>query len=370
MIDLVDGKLPADREQAVLAALRAEPRLALLVRQLRDDEAGLAMLRDVRVPADLGDRIESALQTQALRDLAAQEADAPAEVATTSVVTVRQSGGGWRMVLESAWAGRLATAASIAIVAGVGYLGYGEYQRAMQRPGLGVANSGNPTTPIVPEVVRPAEVEVAAGPGNAETTPEGPEPGATVVAAAEALTPERAIAMARQGRLVISVRLPSAGAGAMKRVEGIARAAGREGGWRPMAMDQLPPAYAGLLTPSIAVPNGGTPARPGLPTLAGDGSLGGGGTASDPRPTVRPVGPVRGVVLAVYSVEIAPRGATLAGLLDALSPGRPEGAVLRVMEAPMLPPLAATPEDVLWWQNPPASWGQRVRVPVVVEGLE
>jgi len=75
-------------------------------------------------------------------------------------------------------------------------------------------------------------------------------------------------------------------------------------------------------------------------------------------------------VLAVYSVEIAPRGATLAGLLDALSPGRPEGAVLRVMEAPMLPPLAATPEDVLWWQNPPASWGQRVRVPVVVEGLE
>lgn len=365
MIDLVDGKLAADREQAVLSALKAEPKLALLVRQMRGDEAGLAMLRDVRVPTDLGDRIESALQTQALRDLAAQEAQAPAEAVMASVVTVREAseGGAWRILLESAWPRRLATAASIAIVAGVGYLGYNEYQRSLQRPGLGITTTGG-AAPIVPEPVNPTSIEIAADPAKEPTTPDGPTPD-TAVAAAEAMTPERAIELARQGRLVISVRLPSAGSDAMKRVESIARAAGREGGWRPMPMNQLPPAYAGLMTPSIEVPQSPLPNGPGQPTLTSDGQAGPGPSATPQLSTPR-----RPVVVAIYAVELAPRGAMLTGLLDALSPGRPEGAVFRVVDAPMLPAAPVSPEDVLWWQNPPASWGLKVRVPVVVEGLE
>jgi hypothetical protein len=372
MIDLIDGRLAPEREAFVLMAIKAEPRLAVLVRRLREDAAAVAGLDGgIEVPADLADRVEAQLHAEALASLAAQEADAPLEPAVTSVVTVSSSDDGspWRLVLESAWTRRLATAASIAIVAGAGLLAYHQFAPAPP-PGPG---------PIGPIAVTPAapgpgepgpgleagpEVAVATAP-DASSIGQPPPLIADPPAVAATISPERALELARQGRLAISVRLPHAEAGALKRIEALARAAGREGGWREVGLDRVPVAYASLLTPTMTVPSLSGPARPPI-LVAGEER----GVRSGVDARVDLSFQRRAVVRAIWSVDVSPRAAAIAGLLDALSPGRPDGAVLVERDAPMLPPPALTPEDVLWWHNPPSTWGTKVSIPVVVEDLE
>ena len=118
LIDLADGVLARDREDVVLGALKSDPRLGLLAKQFRADRELVAGLGEVRAPAGLAEGIEARLEAAALRDLASASRDVPRPIPISQVE--RREPSVLRLLMESAWPRRLAVAASIAIVAGLG----------------------------------------------------------------------------------------------------------------------------------------------------------------------------------------------------------------------------------------------------------
>lgn len=373
VIDLMDGCLPPEREGVVLAALKSHPELAVLAKQFRSDRNAVALIGLAHAPAGLAEGIEARLEAAALRDLASASDDALAPIPISQVV-VREPGV-LRLLMDTPWTRRLATAASIAIVGTLGWVGLRPLLRSTA-PAIvfnnpsGPSGAGPSTTPIpiVPEAPLRA-VEIA------DRTPDWPPTAPTEIATvAPATSPGAPLALAAaqlaaEGRLAITVRIASSPA-ALKRIEALAKA--RDTGWRPIALD-APEQYASLLTPAadaaapqpsvpgpkpttIASADGSGPSRPTVPAPTGPGAL----------PPLHPV------VKAIYAVEITPGEQPLESLLRSISDTLPDGATvtLRTLPQPIAAPVTLDPDAVLWWNNPTGRWSRRSRVPVVIETLE
>lgn len=378
VIDLVDGRLPKGREATVIDAIAWQPRLGALVKQMREDRDGLVAMGPVHAPVGLLSGIEARLQAEALRELAQAESE------TTTAIRVstyeHASPSVLRTFVESIWARRLATAASLAIVAGLSALGVRELVRSgtLQWPYGTAQRTPDSTTPIVPDggprvVPIPTEI-VNATPGDGVKTPDAAP---TTPASPAPMTIAQAQTLAREGRLALVVRsLDRAGATAATRhIETIARAAGvgRDGPWAVLNAETLAPAYAAMLQPIVDVPGlpvPSAPSSPNSPTVASgdpnDAQARPIGSTDAPGVTVPKLG-----VRAMYTVDIVPDERAIEGLFRSLSTG--DGSVhvaFRALPEPMFVELSAQPKDVLWWTASPTNWVKTRRVPVTIESVE
>jgi hypothetical protein len=150
LVDMVEGTLPAAREGVAIAALKAEPRLGLLIKQLRVDKAGLAGLgaglgagagaeatgvSANGVSTDLVARVVESCRVKTLRELAA-EAEASVTDIPVSSLQIDEAG-----PLRAVWGSVLfrfsAAAAVLALVGVVVYSITTDIQQ--ERGGIAVA---------------------------------------------------------------------------------------------------------------------------------------------------------------------------------------------------------------------------------------
>jgi hypothetical protein len=393
----VDGRLPASREEVVLLALKADPRLGTLVRAMRQDRAGLLDLgrADARLdpaPEGLHDAIAARLDAEALRGLAAEAEAAPGSIPVSTIEP--ETPGVLRILVESVWARRLSMAAAVVIVAGVGVLGWREARRAGLVPGgtTPIARGDRPTLTPAPSTDTSVAHATPAPDAPATIEPEAP---ATTVAAADdpatapetvptppaapALTPERVLALASTRRLAVTVFAPpgDAARATLKRLDTLARAAGREGGWDAYPLGPghpaAPTALAALTVPSTPAPTPDAPAI-AMPTPTAVAGEHGGPTpvlpaTGAPALNVQP----RPAVRALYTAQVDPRPGAVEALLKVVRDGLPEGVrvTLRELAAPLpAPEPALDPESVLWWTAPAGGWSVKPSVPIVVETME
>ncbi|MCC6321852.1 MAG: hypothetical protein IT438_10515 [Phycisphaerales bacterium] len=393
VVDLVDGQLPKSREAVVIEGLQRSPRLGLLVKQLRADRAEVAELAEVRIPQPVGmvDAVEAKLNREALSALVAESEEAPAAIPISSVIPHRRNV--LSVLAESAWGRRLATAASLAIVAGLGFVAVQELSKAWPKPSkLGplVTNTASENdrghAPEVPAVEKTEVAVVPATPDKPESS-ESPitsagDPAETAVAAAAptGLTLAEALKLAEAGRLVIRVRSDNF-EGTLRHLQDLSRASGRDERWRAFELNALPIEYAALASPlpeSSPAPESPTrPDRPShaVPTYAGDQ---GPGTA--PKPAVvkhdATEGPslpaARTHVRAVRIVQTSAETRALDDLLRDIAVNKSHRAAFCVLpeSAATEPSPALDPESILWWSRGSSAWAKRVSVPVVVEVTE
>lgn len=366
LIDLADGVLSREREGVVLAALKQHPEMGLLAKQFRADRSMVAALTEVRAPAGLAEGIEARLTAAALRDLASQSQDAPLPI-RISHVQIREPSG-LRLLIDSPWTRRLATAASLAIVCGLGALGVRAIYNAL--PGKAIVQN-TPVPNPAPDVAPPSApiTEIATKPTDDTPTAEPIVVAVAPQAKIDDLTPAVAARLAAEGRLTITVRTAAA-APALKRLESLAKA--RDTAWHPIALE-APAQYAMLLTPRT---DPTTP--PTTPNTPNPIAITGTQTPSSPtsvksNPAGAPLLPkLHPVVKAIYAVDLTPGEQPLESLMRSITDTLPEGATvtLHTLPQPIATPVAMDPDSVLWWTSPASKWSKRLRVPVVVEGLE
>lgn len=363
LIDLVDGVLSPEREGVVLAALKKYPHMGLLAKQFRADRLMVATLSEVRAPSGMAEGVEARLEAAALRDLASQSRAVPQPI-PVSHVHIRETGA-LRLLMESPWTRRLATAASLAIMCGLGLIGMRAIYNAL--PGKAIVHNASPSNSAPELAPEPAPtIELAHKP-----VQEPPTPAPVTVTAAsrpesDELTNAVAARLAAEGRLSITVRTSITGP-SLKRLESLAKA--RDTGWHLIPLD-APEQYAMLLVPQVeaAAPHpaqnpvnpitvaGGDPVAPTAPTLHTAPLL----------PTSHTV------VKAMYTVDVTPGEHSFASLLRSITDTLPEGATisLRTLPQPIASPVALEPESVLWWTSSTGKWSKRTRVPIVIEAFE
>ncbi len=364
LIDLVDGRLSREREGVVLAALRDEPALANLVKGMRVDAQTASRLDAVRAPADLADGIQARLEEAALRDLATDSLQRTDAIPISSVEV--RGPGIVELLTESLWPRRLAMAASVAIVAGLGVWGVRTVMNSAPKPAPKDIATTTTTQPTIEEthpaiVPAPAPVDIAAI-DPTTVIDLGPVAAVTPAPVAVAMTETRAAELASVGRLTVTIHAPIAQA-ATKKLDALAKAGGREG-WRALPMDNVPAEFAMLLTPSAVAPAPSV-LTPSPITVASDRP-----GASLP-PSVALPRP-RPVVKAIYTVDMNPGEKGLDALVRAITDSIPEGAIIELRETPrrIEAPPALDADSVLWWNGTPGKWAKRITVPIVVEGVE
>jgi hypothetical protein len=397
LVELGASALAPGRHEAVIKAIKSDPKFGRLINSMRADRAAVVSLADEveSAPVDLIERVEARLQIEALRELAQQAAMTETEAAPSSMVVVRHPGT-MRLVLESRWTRRLATAASIAILGAAGFVAVREVQKyqekeAQRRAAIAKAKDeaskrgGETSAPVIDDApVTPTAPTLAQNEPRMEAAP--------AVAMAAPITLERARELAAQGRLAISVRNTDVQATplVLKRVDALSRSplgGGRDSGWRAVDVQRAPAQYAMLTTPTMPVPAGmlpGTGPRPIEITIAGEKSNTSG-------PTLPPLvsmshgglAPARAAVRAIYTVELDDKDRTLSTLVDqlvqaklgpgksrSLEPGADDGVVFVELPKAIEPALSFAPDDVLWWNSGASSWSRPVLVPVIIETLE
>lgn len=390
LMDMVDGTVSAEREWVVIDALQARPQLGLLVKQLRMDRVGMTMLADFAetTPPNMLEAIEARLDRAALSALVheAEEASAPIPISRVQPVGSGNGRGIIRLIAESVWARRLATAASIAIVGGLGVLGARELLRKWPRlPGsvpVATTAGGDPSPPAPAATVAGADGQQTGQPDMApETTVASVDPTNIRPEPSDEpehpLTAAEAIALAQEGRLVITVRTAKL-EGTLKQLESLSRAsASTDMRWRSQDPDRLPSELAMLAVP---LPDPSLDPRPPMsPTFVGPSrppamaSEGHGVAAQPPRhdesawlvldqPQVR--------VRAIRTVRMNADARQLEDLLSDLNVSKDAAAKFRVLPTPIAERPSLEPESVLWWASGSDSWTHKITLPIVVETVE
>ena len=237
LLDLIEDQPISPADRAMLGTwLVAHPSLARLVAQMRGDRAGVQQLARVKAPAGLLDGVEAMLEREALLGLASDEVALPAPIPISHfqpIIDRAERAQTWRRIGYG-----LAAAAGLAIVATISYV-------AVRDPGVPtrpsradlVANNTKPikaTLPAVPsdliapdrEIIAIAAAENIGPPSPADEVIEANllserqaiaaadaaavEAATALVAAAPFGMPiDRAIALAREGRLLVTIKSAS-----------------------------------------------------------------------------------------------------------------------------------------------------------------
>ncbi|MGQ0629367.1 MAG: hypothetical protein ACT4PL_14875 [Phycisphaerales bacterium] len=389
LIDLIeDQPLSAEARETLGRALLADHNLSRLVAQMRADRAGLLDLGSVKAPAGLIDGVEAMLERDALLGLAASESvAAPASIpistfrAAPALATTRRPS-----MRRIGFA--LSAAAALAVVATVSYFAASRSGPNRPKP-TDLTHNADPAPNIVPprDLPGPSPIVNTLATGNdPAAAPIGtPEPAlATAIAAVSTIDDlpkdiapapadpfgmsfDRAIALARDGRLVVRVRTAAIDAVTANLERALDKPV------RSGRLVTLPGPVAATLASALhrdleALPPIFTTApRPGeSPAIANQ----------DPEhpanhiPVARPgetfpiVAPVFGPT--IFALAMPADEATLRALLRML--GGTGDVRLELSESPAHLP-AALPVDaasVFWWTTP-ATWSPTLSVPVVVQ---
>lgn len=371
VVDMVDGDVPPHREALVIDALQQRPMLGLLVKQLRADRVATQSLAEftATAPSNLLEGIQARLDRDALAELVHEAEEASAPIPISQAPRLDGHGGVIRVLAESVWARRLATAASIAIVAGIGFVGVREIAKRWPRmPSVVVIQPPAPTDPAPP-----APVEIAAGevqPAAGDTANPLAPPAITVSAAedpavdAAPLSIADALALARDGRLVITVR-SSRVADTLRQLEGLSRTAAADVRWRAFDLARLPTELAALSTPRTLAPASVTNRPDTNPAVLASRNAAAAVVGPMPAPEAR-----RPVVKAVHVVRMGADATRLGDLLKDLNITRDQVAEFHALPAPIAHGPAIEPESVLWWSAGGENWAPRIVVPIVVETVE
>lgn len=175
LIGMVEGTLPAEREAVAIAALKAEPRLGLMIKQMRADRETLGSLASTApAPIEVGEHVLSVIDRRMIRELeTASQQKAPQEQASPQRVSQQQASpqgsplripvsqvvvrepSVFELLLQSRWMRHGAIAAGLLIACGAGV--------------LGIRMSMKPATPGKASGARVAAVDPDSGPAKAHT---------------------------------------------------------------------------------------------------------------------------------------------------------------------------------------------------------
>ncbi len=393
LLDFVEEQLPSQRRAEVAAALVQDPVLARLVAGMIADRGDLRALGNVGAPAMLLERVEAALEREALLGLASGEPTSD-RLPVSAVVPARPNV--WRVFWENTLARRLAVAAGLTLTASAGiWVFYSVAGPAAPlgpsvagRSGTGNGDEGGVSEPGGGDIASmPAENESpegemalaerdgSVGVEGAATEPMGAEPVAIADAgdagpadAASPITAAQAVELAQEGRLAIRVRAADPEAAAA-RIDLIAAAqAGREARWRsldPSARPAVALAVAAGATPGRS--NGNVSARQEAPPAHASENSQSPPVPSVTRPQDQSPAAVARTIKPLYTVELDARERDLTALLSLLTRERAQRAEFVALPAPIETPPSLEPGAILWWGRGPANWVKRASVPIVVE---
>lgn len=363
LLAYVEGELTADQRRGLLAAMEADPAQRERLEAMRRDRAGLRAIPDEPVPAGLLAAVADALEREAI--LAENPSPAPETPARSQPTRHRRP--------MSLWVGPLAAAAAVALIGGVALLQLleGRVDGAggeVELPELAMSDPEAASDPVAGEmlalrgeasVADEGEARAAAAPGEVEARlarAEATEPAWV----AEPVDAERAAELAREGRLVMRVRVTrtqemlrwlarvDAGSSrvALRRPdEGLVQSVHA---WRRdlevRRGEPQPPIFASRafepLDVSDLAPETDEELRPGLLLLEMEASR-------------------RAIDSAARAMERQD------GVLQVL---------LEPLETPIHPPAPGPASSaahegggVLWWRQSPEEWTPRVTVPILIE---
>ncbi|MBM4107325.1 MAG: hypothetical protein FJ255_00670 [Phycisphaerae bacterium] len=368
LCDYVEGLLPEAERARVREALGGSPEWSAIVTAIESQRRALSSLEDVLPPADLLDRVQAVLEREALVGLTEGERRAARD--SIAVVVPGRGEGVLARLGPRLWR-PLAAAAGIALVAVGGvYWARMLSQHGSTQGGTGPvatdsgADRGSPgiamAEPTEARGASEAAMEAAAGPAAlAPADPATPE-----------VSPAQALALARDGRLLIRV-VADRTSTAERAIETIASLRGDpvrgitvEGEVSPTVLAAVAP------RPEPMVLTASARQRPeNIMAMERPG------TGFDPLALVPP-----GVLSPWLPVELPPTlgrtfvlelpgtQASLESMHKALASrlGRQVRIVLEELSAPAVaPPLDRA--ALLWWTGPASTWAPRIAVPLVVE---
>ena len=155
LIDMVEGTLTVSRETIAIAALKAEPRLGLLIKQMRLDKAAMASAPDVAAPSTLQDRVLETIDAQMIREIAARDQEMSGGIPISSFQYYEPSQA--RGVLDSKLFRFCAVAAAVLLVTGV--TAYIAHEISSENAHRALMDR----TAKAPKPIQPAAVEDAPG---------------------------------------------------------------------------------------------------------------------------------------------------------------------------------------------------------------
>ena len=383
--------MAADRVDAVRRAIAADAGLRELVEGMRADRSALASLDDVHAPSNVLELVEARLEREALVGLS--QVAAPAKLPVSQVIPERESVIG--RIVTRPWARQLAMAAGLLIVAGVGFMvvkanwpapKYREFARGNNHAEPSTVANTPEIAAKTSSVMNPKnDADLAVGPTRSAADSTTAEPTAAQgpaaiadasskdAAKAEVHTPtmtvDRAIALAKEGRLVVRLRAAD-GAAAQDRLDSLAK---RAGSW--LKHGPATPGEGVEIAEAVQMAVAASrPAPADIPVRPNDEALAGGNPSTshqrsarpDPAATVPP--PSVNLTGQVYCLTLTPDDDNLRSLLQRLNGGDKDLlAQLQEVELPITVGAPMTPDTMLWWNRAPVQWDRRLVVPVVVE---
>lgn len=355
---LVEGDLGAPEAELVRERLlRADPGLAARVELMEQDRVMLRALGDESPPRGLAESVVARLEREALLGLAGT--DAAARPPVSRIQPVARRDGFSRFLTSPAGAG-LALAAVVTLTIGAALQFMGPKQPTPAAPGPVADNGSIGGETAIARSDGAASSRVAGEPAR-EAEAARTAPAVTVAAIPDAERffnddPDRALALLREGRLLIRVRAAAPESATEELARIIDRPRRANEAFR-LAREVNGPVMA-------AMGRHFAPAAPERSPLAFAAAE----NLSD-RSRVDPV-EVRSTLSSVYLADARADGAALAALLAALSLGDGKVAVFEELAEPVELAPVLTAESVLWWSRPPSDWAHRAYVPVVVERVE
>lgn len=385
LLGWIENDLPSEEHRRVSLALSRHPELRDRVEQMRGDRHAFRLLPDEPAPPGLLEGVADLLERELLVSFDAGPADDLRLVGGSE-----EASRGWLSPLVGEKAGRrLGLAAAVLLmVGGLGYLGivmvrqaggpalptessgvtgrgiaYQDPHRTGAPAGTAadarVADASSIASPSSPGATRLASGETLGPP---EPTPEllameSAEPGQAAAAVFEEIDADRALALAREGRLIIRVRttMPEQTLAWLDRVartgEGVRRDEAQSA--RLAAVIEPTPIerYPGRELPPMIYANG-------------DEDVPGSGIDREAL-GMGPLGPPRIAEIVLSELELDARALERARLALSRRPG--QSAVFGESPEPVGERVIDSPRGVLWWMGGAEEWLPRTRVPIVVE---
>jgi len=384
VLDYAEGQPVAAGARAAIEAALAEDRVfARMVRGMQADRSAMATLPRVSAPADLFDRVERQLASEALAAVSAAANGLDSDVPVSKVQPPRR-----RLLVEvlaRPWAKPLAAAAAFAVLATGAWVLLASSSDSPRTRNLAINSNPSPAQPIDQPRSRPANGTAMAdnlniGPAAAEIAavlpgitdrPTEIAIAATTVAETEptlgGMTLANALQLASEGRLALHVLTPDAPAAVTR----VAQLVGRDRG--PVRVRQATEAEQPAL---VALADGWHTAAPGA-SSSPKVVLNTERAAEDPaavgpvRPGVATPSPVSWSAIqrvqGTFRAEMPVSEAALRALVQAVGNGQAQKIVF-LREMPVTPPTLAvrSAESILWWRSM-TSAAPRALVPVIVE---
>lgn len=398
-----DGELAA-AEQARLTSIY--PELARMVARMRADAGLVRSLGLERAPEAICGRVMDVLEREALvgtglESGVEQVAEAPVSFnietirasRTQTVEGARSFGHGWYalaagVALLVSGGVYLSTMTKVgtktATPAGVGPMLAKTDARAFEKPGVSSETGGELKIALAPKKeAMPSEAGlrsagatgVSSGVTPAVVTPGAPDPiviasnaSAAPVDPLASITPEQAIALAREGRLVVRVYANDA-----RSLAKIERSHGHDNAENFRLMKDVPSNVIAAVVP-VRDTSGFSADRVRERQVIADSETGSARAIdrdslprSEQPVVVSPIDLPGTGALKTYLADLQGTVEAFAAMQASFEDGLKGTAEFDILDTPLALQLPEDPDSILWWMQAPSEWAVRFVVPVVVE---